>query len=147
NEAAMQAADGNFAFSVSNTGEEVHEVVILGIDSDKSLLELLQSSDPESEDMPEGVSFVSFGGVFEPGAEGTVVLEQPLAAGKYGLICFIPTPAGVPHAFVGMISEFSIGSMGPVDQTPVGGGTSGGGITPPNTGDAGLFGAGSSTAG
>ena len=135
NEDAVNAADGNFAFKISNAGEEEHEVVLLSIDSNESLLDLLMSSDPESEDLPAGVGFVTFGGFFAPGDEGTVIFSEPLSAGKYGLVCFVPSPEGTPHAFLGMVSEFTVGG-GPVDGP-------GGGITPPSTGDAGLLGGGS----
>jgi hypothetical protein len=132
NEAAINAADGNFAFSVTNKGQEEHEVVILSLDSDKPLIDLLQDSDPESEDLPQGVDFVAFGGFFPPGSGGNVVLPGPLAPGKYGLVCFVPSPDGIPHAFLGMVSEFSVSGGGPVDAPA-------GGITPPNTGDGGLL--------
>lgn len=149
NEAAIQAADGNFAFDVTNVGEEEHEIVVLSIDSDQSLLELLQASDPESEELPAGVEFVTFGGFFPPGAEGTTLFDQPLGPGKYGLVCFVPSPEGVPHAFLGMVSEFEIsgglaGGGGTSDGgagggSTGGGGTGGGPITPPSTGSGGLL--------
>ena len=132
NEAAIQAADGNFAFSVKNTGEEEHEVVVLGVTSDKPLLELLEAADFESDEDPEGIEFLAFGGFFAPGSEGSAVFEQPFAPGKYALVCFLPSPDGIPHAFLGMVSEFTVSGGGPVDAP-------GGGITPPNTGDGGLL--------
>lgn len=137
NEAAIQAADGNFAFEVTNAGEEEHEIVVLGIDSDQSLQELLEAGDPESEDLPEGLEFITFGGIFEPGETGTTVFDQPLGPGRYGLVCFIPSPEGVPHAFLGMISEFEIGG-GPVDDGDDDNGGSSP-ITPPSTGNGGLL--------
>ena len=138
-EDAINAADGNFAFDVANVGEEPHEVVVLSIDSDRPLLELLAASDPESEEMPEGVEFVTFGGFFEPGQEGTTVFPQPLAPGKYGLVCFVPAPDGTPHAFLGMVSEFTVGSGPVAPPAPTVKPGTGGGITAPNTGDAGLL--------
>jgi hypothetical protein len=53
------------------------------------------------------------------------------------LICFVEAADGTPHAFLGMISEFSIGQAAGGGSTP---------ITPPSTGDAGLLGTGSGTA-
>jgi hypothetical protein len=149
NAAAIQAADGNFAFKVQNVGAENHEVLVVKIDSDQSLLDLLQNSDPESEDLPEGVEFVQFGGEFTPGSEGTVIFQQPLDSGRYGLVCFLSSPQGVPHAFLGMISEFNVGQAAPVATStpstggsgtpPSSGGSGGGVVTPPNTGDGGLL--------
>ena len=142
NEAAILAADGNFAFDVTNIGQEEHEIVIFGIDSNDSLLEILQSSsEPESpDDLPPGLEFVTFGGVFEPGQDGTVVLDQPLTAGRYGLVCFLPAPDGTPHAFLGMVSEFEIGALAPDDDDD-----GAAPIRPPSTGDAGLLGTGAGT--
>ena len=139
-EAAINAADGNFAFDVTNAGEEEHEIVVFAIDSDKPLLELLESADLESEEEPEGLSFAAFGGFFAPGTSGTAVFDQPFAPGKYGLACFVSSPDGIPHAFLGMVSEFTV--SGGLAPAPGGGG----GITPPNTGDAGLLDTGYGTA-
>jgi hypothetical protein len=137
NEDAINAADGNFAFSVTNTGEEEHEIVLFEITTDAALGDVVDAiAASGEEEQPEGVGAIEFLGFFEPGQEGTAVPSAPLAAGRYGLICFIPAPDGTPHAFLGMVSEFRVGS-GPVD-----GGTGGGPITPPSTGDAGLLDAG-----
>jgi hypothetical protein len=133
NEAALQAADGNFAFRVYNAGEEEHEVVIFANNTGDAILDVLAATG-EDEEFPPGVELVTFGGFFEPGGTGTVVLDQPLSSGKYALVCFLPAPDGTPHAFLGMVSEFTTGS-GPA--APGGGG---GGITPPSTGDGGLLG-------
>ena len=145
NEDAINAADGNFAFAVANVGDEPHEVIVVEITSDESLLNLLLSSPAESEEPPEGIEEVAFGGFFEPGQEGSVIFEDALSPGRYGLLCFVEAPDGTPHAFLGMISEFTVGS-GPV-APPAPTVSPGGPITPPNTGDAGLLGAEQSTAG
>jgi hypothetical protein len=144
-EDAINAADGNFAFDVANVGEEEHEIVVVEITSDDPLLELLQTSNPESEEPPAGIEIVTFGGFFAPGQTGTTVFNEPLSPGRYGLLCFVEAPDGTPHAFLGMISEFTVGS-GPV-APPAPTVSPGGPITPPNTGDAGLLGAEQSTAG
>jgi hypothetical protein len=122
---------GNFAFQVRNPGVEEHEVVLVRLTSSTPLLELVQAAGPEDAGPPEGIEFLGFGGVFAPGEGGNVVLTQALSAGRYGLVCFIPAPDGVPHALKGMVSEFTVGT----------GVTTGPGavITPPATGNAGLI--------
>lgn len=140
NEAALQAADGNFAFSVSNEGAEEHEIIVFRLTGNGSLLDLLSDADFESEEAPEGIEFVAFGGFYEPGTEGTAVFDAPFAPGRYGLVCFIPAPNGVPHVMLGMASEFTI--SGGLAPSPGGGGS----ITPPNTGDAGLLAGGQGAA-
>jgi hypothetical protein len=57
-----------------------------------------------------------------------MVFTGPLAAGRYGLVCFFPSPQDVPHAFLGMVSEFSVGTAGGA-----------GAVRPPSTGDGGLL--------
>jgi hypothetical protein len=130
NPAAIQAADGNFAFSVTNVGQEEHEIVLLELTTSAPLgdvVEALEQTGEEEED-PEGVVFLEFMGFFEPGQMGTAIPSSPLAPGRYALVCFLEAPDGTPHVALGMISEFSVGQL------------AGGGITPPSTGDGGLLG-------
>jgi hypothetical protein len=46
-----------------------------------------------------------------PGAKLTVALAEPLASGRYALVCFLPDTdegeEGTPHAFKGMLAEFT----------------------------------------
>jgi len=115
------AAGGNIAFGIENIGEEAHELVLFRITTDAPLLDLLQSEEEE----PEGIEFLAAGEA-DPGESSAVVLSAPLGAGRYGIVCFFPSPDGTPHAFLGMVSEFNVGGAGP--------------ITPPSTGSGGLAG-------
>jgi hypothetical protein len=115
-----QLANGNVAFRVSNVGREPHEVVLTRLAPDVNFLQAIQSDDP-----PPGVEIIANAGPYGPGEGTNLVFTQPLSAGRYGLVCFISAPNGLPHAFLGMVSEFTV----------AGGGTT---IRPPSTGDAGL---------
>ena len=115
------AGGGNIAFSIENIGEEAHELVLFRITTDAPFTDLLQSDEEE----PEGIEFLAAGEV-DPGESSAVVLSEPLGAGRYGIVCFFPSPDGTPHAFLGMVSEFNVGGAGP--------------ITPPSTGSGGLAG-------
>jgi hypothetical protein len=129
NKAAVEG--GNFAFEAVNTGEELHEVLIVSIEGSGSLLELIEAADPEAEGLPEGLRFAEFGGFVAPGDEANVVLSEPLSPGRYGLLCFLPAPDGTPHVLLGMWSEFTV---------------SGGlAVTPPSAGDGGLVNEGTPT--
>jgi hypothetical protein len=46
-------------------------------------------------------------GLLSPGQKTSVITK--LAAGRYGAICFIPTPEGEPHFAHGMITTFDVG--------------------------------------
>jgi hypothetical protein len=121
-----QASAGPVAFRVSNVGRQEHELVLFRITSNQTLQQIIQSAGPDEE--PEGIEFEGFT-FAEPGDQGTIVFTRALANGRYGMVCFIPDTDGTPHAFKGMLSEFTVT-----------GSTSGGGsgIAPPSTGDAGL---------
>ncbi len=131
-------ADGNFAFSVTNAGSMQHEIDLVkipaGMTTDQ-LLQALQQGGPDAP-LPAGVDPVASVGPFDPGTHGTLVFTHPLESGHYALLCFMPDANGTPHAFLGMVSDFTVGSA-----TAAGTGSStgsAGSITPPNTGDAGL---------
>jgi hypothetical protein len=131
NKSAVEAADGNFAFQAVNTGEELHEVVIVSIEGNGSLLELIEAADSEAEGLPGGLELAEFGGFVAPGDAANVVLPEPLSPGRYGLVCFLPAPDGTPHVLLGMWSEFTVG-----------GGLA---VTPPSAGDGGLLNGGTPT--
>jgi hypothetical protein len=117
---------GNVAFQITNNGAEHHEVVLLKLDTDKAITDVVNAFlQNESDDLPAGIEFLTFGGEFAPREQSNLILSEPLAAGRYAFVCFLPSPDGVPHAALGMASDFTVGA---------GGGT----IAPPNTGDAGL---------
>lgn len=108
---------GRVAFDFSNTGEDLHEMVVFKLnneeDSVQSLLEM-----PEEEAMQR----ITFSGVAfaEPGQSS--VLFADLEAGKYAVVCFIPVGVssfgelpedeseapGPPHFTQGMVSEFTV---------------------------------------
>ena len=103
---ASETTDGNFAFVAKNIGKQNHQVVVFKVLEGVDLKEALQSE----EEVP-GFAEIAFAGPFPPDDEGTVVFDQPLQPGRYGLACFIADredPDRTPHAFKGMIAEFTI---------------------------------------
>ncbi len=97
---------GKFAFDIDNKGEQVHELVLLKINQDGSIMELMESENEEA---------FEFLGVKVPILPGrSVKMAVPeLTAGRYGLICFLPDQAapggeGAPHMAMGMVSEFTV---------------------------------------
>jgi hypothetical protein len=95
---------GDFAFHISNDGDQAHEAILVELPPDGTIEELLE--DPEFQ--PEPIfAKVPYG----PGDESDVALPEPLAAGRYGLVCFFPDtddPEKTPHAFLGMVAEFTV---------------------------------------
>jgi hypothetical protein len=115
-------ASGKIAFKGTNNGQQFHEMSIAKIPANANLQELLADEDAPVEMI--GVVFMA------PGESASMVFSQPLSAGRYAMVCFIPDEAtGTPHAFLGMATDFTVGGGG------------GGGVRPPSTGDGGLIGA------
>lgn len=89
-------------FSFENVGEEPHELSLALVTSDLSLDDLLKL--PEDE---VGQNIEDAGRVFvKPGGSKDLVVD--LEAGRYGYVCFEPSPDGTPHAFLGMAGEFEV---------------------------------------
>jgi hypothetical protein len=110
-EFAFQFQPGDFTTSaaldlkLSNVGKQPHEMVLFKLDEGVNLQEALQS-----EQEPEGIEFVA-AEMADPGEAFNIVLTKNLAAGRYGMVCFLPDtadPAGTPHAFKGMVTEFNL---------------------------------------
>jgi hypothetical protein len=97
---------GNIAFEASNVGEQNHEIGVAKIPEDADLDELLMTE----EDVP---GFVFLGAAeAAPGEDTSLVFAEPLAPGRYAMVCFLPNteegPEGTPHAFLGMATEFTV---------------------------------------
>jgi hypothetical protein len=102
---AAAAEGGLLAFAAENEGEQPHEVALARIPADADINELL-----ESEEEPAGVEFLG-GAAAEPGDSVNLVFAEPLTPGRYLVACFLPDtsdPEGTPHAYLGMVSEFTV---------------------------------------
>jgi hypothetical protein len=105
---------GTVAFDFSNEGTELHEMALIRINDDvtESVDELLALPEEEAQSKTTfmGVSFA------EPGGGDTMYAD--LDAGRYAVICFIPTGStsmedaetadGPPHFTQGMVREFTV---------------------------------------
>ena len=105
---------GTVAFDFSNEGTELHEMALIRINDDvsESLDELLELPEEEvgTKTTFMGISFA------EPGGGETMYAD--LDAGRYVVICFIPTGStsmeeaetaeGPPHFTQGMVREFTV---------------------------------------
>ena len=93
---------GETTFSLDNKGDEPHEFALSLITGDQSVDELLELPEEEVGEFIQDV-----GRAFaKPGASGEMVAE--LEPGRYGYVCFEPSPDGTPHAFLGMAGEFTV---------------------------------------
>ncbi len=94
---------GDIAFTVENIGGEEHFADLSRVPADLDIEQALQS-----EEEPAGVVNIGSTDPIEPGGEANMVFAEPLAAGRYVLLCFIEAADGEPHAFKGMVGEFTI---------------------------------------
>jgi hypothetical protein len=133
-------ASGKFALRAENAGKQLHEAVIMKIPAGPALLPFIQGIFESEGPPPAGVEFIAVAGPYEPGTRTNIVFTDPLGPGRYALICGIPDEAtGVPHAVLGMISEFNVTGGG----ASTGGGSGSTPIRAPSTGDGGLIGSSS----
>jgi len=98
-------AAGPTALHLANTGEEDHELSIARIAEGHTLQEALEfEGDPEEAGLitePSGAT-----GHVAPGED--LFLNVELVPGTYAMVCFIEAPDGTPHAFKGMVAEFTV---------------------------------------
>lgn len=94
--------DGNVAFRLTNDGAEDHEMFLAKIPADLDIEAALQS-----EEEPEGTEDIG-GTDVAAGESANLVFTEPLAQGRYAVLCFFETEDGEPHALLGMWSEFTI---------------------------------------
>lgn len=94
---------GSYSFHLENQGEEEHELALFKINTDTPVEELIKL--PEEKAMKQ---ITPVGGTFaEPGGTSEEPLAADLESGTYAAVCFIPNKKG-PHAFQGMVHEFTV---------------------------------------
>ena len=96
---------GPTALHLVNNGEEQHELSFARIGEGHTLQEALDfEGDPEDAGLitdPSGDS-----GRIDPGED--IFVNVDLAPGTYGMVCFVEAPDDTPHAFKGMVVEFTV---------------------------------------
>jgi plastocyanin len=82
-----------------NEGSEPHHAVIAKIEAGKTVEELVEQYEAQNY-WPDYVEYVGGPGETDPGDTAQVTLA--LEPGQYVLVCFVPSPDGVPHLMKGM---------------------------------------------
>ena len=104
-EAPTTVAAGDVTFALSNQGKEPHELQLAKIVTDLSLEEIVQLPEKKALSNIEQVGFT----FAKPGEDAEKPLEATLEPGRYGMVCFVPVKGdGPPHAFEGMVHEFTV---------------------------------------
>jgi hypothetical protein len=95
-------------FEIANVGEQTHHFGLFRLPAEGDAQELFASE----EEVP-GLDVAGFTDEIAPGETNRAwVFIEPLEPGRYAMVCFLPDTAegsdGAPHAFKGMIHEFTI---------------------------------------
>lgn len=101
-------AAGPIGFDINNAGSQEHHFALAKLPAEGDVQELLMTE----EDVP-GMEFIGFTEPIQPGDRNRAfVLIDSLESGRYAMVCFLPDTTegaeGTPHAFKGMVQEFTI---------------------------------------
>jgi hypothetical protein len=98
---------GKVAFTMENAGDELHFMYVVKMNEGATLAEALEAE--AAGDDPEQFVAEDIGESSTVGPGQTSVLNAELTPGTYGMLCFISSPDGAPHAALGMAEEFTVG--------------------------------------
>ncbi len=90
---------------VTNPGHELHQVGLIRIDSSKTPADFLESMKSPGP-LPKWA--VEIAGVNPPAPGQTAEVTTNLEPGSYMLVCFVPSPDGVPHIAKGMARPITV---------------------------------------
>jgi hypothetical protein len=89
-----------------DSGQEPHQVVVMRLDSGKTMADLqTMMADPEAP-IPAWLAFPIGVSVIAPGDSGNATAL--LSPGHYAMACFIASPDGTPHIMKGMVRPFEV---------------------------------------
>ena len=97
---------GMHAINMTNSGAEAHQAQIVSLADGHTMDEAVASLSDPTAPIPDWIGFVGGPSVQPPGGTGTVYAD--LAAGTYGLLCFVSGEDGIPHFAKGMVAEFTV---------------------------------------
>jgi uncharacterized cupredoxin-like copper-binding protein len=95
-------SEGEHTFVLQNEGEEPHELYLFHIPGEETLEELLALNEKEVSKVTQAVDRAEA----KPG--GSAKFTAALVPGRFGYVCFVTTEEGEPHAFLGMVGEFTV---------------------------------------
>ena len=109
-EYAFEAPDsveaGYVTVRLLSRGKELHHVQLMRLDGGHTLKDLFDAMKDPSAKPPAWMVEVGGPNAPVPGGESAAALE--LVPSRYALICFIPSPDGMPHIMKGMAKEIVV---------------------------------------
>ena len=88
-----------------NRGTEMHHVMLVRLDAGKTMADLFAAMQPEAP-LPAWAHEAGGPNTPGPGGESNAILR--LVAGRYAMICVIPSSDGKPHVMKGMAKEIIV---------------------------------------
>jgi hypothetical protein len=101
-----EAEGGVVSFRTSNVGKELHEYALGRLDEGKTLEDVKQELAKGPADPPPW--FTDVGGVPFLSQGEEIAITRDLEPGTYVMLCFLPSPKGVPHVNLGMLKSFDL---------------------------------------
>lgn len=100
---------GVTTFQLANAGAEVHHAILVKLAEGKTLADFQAAGDKTP--TPDWMSFPGSPAAIEP--NDTANTTTTLTPGQYVLVCFVPSPDGVPHIAKGMARPFIVAGPAP----------------------------------
>jgi uncharacterized cupredoxin-like copper-binding protein len=108
---------GITTFKLVNNGTTLHHMIIVRLDSGKTMADVGQAmKDPHA---PPPAWAVMVGGPNAPDPKSTSNSTVDLAPGNYVLLCAVDVPGGVPHFAKGMVKSLTVTSTDAKGVAPV----------------------------
>jgi uncharacterized cupredoxin-like copper-binding protein len=104
--APAQVKAGLVSITLENEGQEPHHVQLARLNDGVSVQQFQAALQQSPEAALSLVTWAGGPGVIDFGGSQEVTME--LVAGTYMLLCFIPSPDGVPHLAKGMVASLEV---------------------------------------
>jgi len=102
-EMPAQIPAGIVTFNLATRGKELHHAIVVRLDQGKTVDDMREALKQPGPPPPWAHPL---GGPNAPDPAGESEATLSLAPGRYAVICFIPSPGGVPHFAKGMLTGF-----------------------------------------
>jgi len=104
-ELPAQIPAGVITFKLVSNAKELHHAVVIRLDQGKTVNDMREALKQAG---PPPAWAHAVGGPNPSDPSGTSEATLALAPGQYAVVCFIPTPGGIPHFAKGMITGFEV---------------------------------------
>ncbi len=110
---------GLVSLRLVNNGKEMHHVQLVRITGGKTYAELMDGMKNAPPGSPPPPWVETVGGPNVPGSADGQIVTQELTPGSYAMLCFIPSPDGMPHVMKGMSHALTVvPATGPAATVP-----------------------------